>query len=153
MLLSFLKDGMSSLVGPRISTLGGRGGWEPCKKGLGASLGGCSRVSSCRPASVGTDGGGVLVSATSVASGIFGGRGADGDSVTVAGLFSHLISEDCGISRCHHVAWWLVGGWSMELTLCGDSTTPNFEDRRSTEVFEIQRASRSCKAYTTSCNG
>jgi hypothetical protein len=31
-----------------------------------------------------------------------GGRGTDGDSVTVAGLLSHFINEDCGISRCHH---------------------------------------------------
>jgi len=44
----------------------------------------------------------MLVSTTSVGSGIFGTRGAAGDSVTVAGLFSHFISEDCGISSCHH---------------------------------------------------
>ena len=101
MLLSFLKDGISSFVGPRISTLGGSAGFEPRKKDLGASLGGCSRISSCRSASAGS-GGGVLVSTTSVGSGIFGDRGRDGNSVTVAGLFSHFISEDCGISRCHH---------------------------------------------------
>ena len=35
---------------------------------------------------------------STAASGIFG----DGDSVTAAGLFSHFIREDCGISRCHH---------------------------------------------------
>jgi len=101
MLLSLLKDGMSSFVGPRISTLGGRDGLEPCKKGLDASTVECSRSSSCRPASAGS-GGGVLVSTTSVGSGVLGGRGTDGDSVTVAGLLSHFINEDCGISRCHH---------------------------------------------------
>ena len=101
MLLSFLKDGMSSFVGPRISTLGGRAGLDPCKKDVGASTRGCSRISPCRSPLAGDDGG-VCVSTAFTASGIFDDRGVDGDSITVAGLFSHFISEDCGISRCHH---------------------------------------------------
>jgi hypothetical protein len=128
---------MSSFVGPRISTLGGRDGLEPCKKDLGASTGGCSCVLSCRSPSAGCVGG-VSVLTSFNASGT---RGADGDSVTVAGLFSHFINEDCGISRWHHGR--VVVGRRMarcveirELTLCGDSTSPpNFEARRNTEVF------------------
>lgn len=140
---------MSSFVGPRISTLGGRLGLEPCKKNLGASTGGCSRVLSCCSPSAGGVGG-VSISSAFAASGIFGGRGADGDSATVAGLFSHFISEDCGISRWHRGRV-VVGRGCVEvgeLTFCGDSTSPpNFEGRGKTEVFEIQRDSRSRKAY------
>jgi hypothetical protein len=47
MLLSFLKDGMSSFVGPRSSMLGGRGGLEGWRKGLGGLVGSFLRSSLC----------------------------------------------------------------------------------------------------------
>jgi hypothetical protein len=46
--------------------------------------------------------GGVCASIISVGSRTFGGKGAGDGSVTAAGLLSHFISEDCGISRWHH---------------------------------------------------
>jgi hypothetical protein len=47
MLLSFLKEGMSSFVGPRSSMLGGRGGLEGWRNSFGALMGAFSTSSLC----------------------------------------------------------------------------------------------------------
>ena len=97
-LLSFLKDGMSSLVGPLSSTFAGRGGLEPLKKESDAS---CRAWSWIGSSAVSGSAGGVGGSG-SVCCFVAIGDDSGGGSLTTAGCPSHFSSEDCGISKSLH---------------------------------------------------
>lgn len=108
--MSFLKDGMSSFVGPRSSTFGGRVGFEPFRKDVDAVFVASLRLSS-RNSVVSVVSavfaileicGGVFSAEITVSSWSFAGTATAGGSFTAAGLFSHCISEDCGILKARH---------------------------------------------------
>jgi len=108
--LSFLKDGISSFVGPRSSTFGGSVGFEPLRKDVDPFVCASSWLSSRIPvvsvvpvvSAILAFCGGVFAADITVSLGSFAGTATAGGSFTAAGLFSHCISEDCGILKARH---------------------------------------------------